>query len=662
MAFCTAGPTSLRVKLLLSLPSLAIASTAIIRAAVCLTPITGHSELFADPLNICLSVNGWSVIFSANGLLVTMLLHMSIEHTSHLRDRTLRTGMSTSAATEAAMLRQARQPTFWETVGTTSFVVYLLQSTISLASHAGAADTLLYAVVPPILWMLTLLAAATTMRIQILRGESKETYERIEKLRSRLRAVYSLEIVLLVRMCALSISFPVLPYAASRDVMPSDSGCLLVNSSYVATHCTQNLRQGWQHLGWLEYECDDGGFGDYRSAYACCALHAMGRSLLRSSMLIGSVTNYLPNLLIAKELRWAQQRHSLATFVGDVLLVGLVVLLCINVGLQWSDIVADYFDSYALTSPLSVSLISTAMCAARALSATPSQPRLLSHALTPSRPLSHAVLLAPSRVASKLAPSPSSPRCRLGCYTWDAIERGILRIIGRGATSRYACFLSHDWGTDGVGRDNHARVRAVNDALQASGFSTWYDSERMTGDINAAMTQGIDRSDTVVIFITRNYLLKAAGLGPRGQDDNCRIGPCGSNPCRASAGVEQPRRPRTSVGGPPPPCLTPTPLLGTHQLMRPARLAVAEFSYSLNRRGVGKMIAVVMEPSCLDTAQWQGVVGLRLGMKLYVDLSKDGESFTEGLRQLEREIRALGGESSNGQPLLTVTAPLSPPV
>ena len=63
---------------------------------------------------------------------------------------------------------------------------------------------------------------------------------------------------------------------------------------------------------------------------------------------------------------------------------------------------------------------------------------------------------------------------------------------------------------------------------------------------------------------------KAAGLGPRGQGDNC----------------------------------------------------YAEFSYSLNRRGVSKMVAVVMEPNCLDTAQWQGVVGLRLGMKLCVVLTQ----------------------------------------
>ena len=192
----------------------------------------------------------------------------------------------------------------------------------------------------------------------------------------------------------------------------------------------------------------------------------------------------------------------------------------------------------------------------------------------------------------------------LASYTIDIIRRSFLKLLGLQETSarQLACFLSHDWGTDELGRSNHERVAAVNRALCQSGLLTWFDSERMTGDINAAMTSGIDRSQTVVIFVTRNYLLKAAGLGPRGQDDNC----------------------------------------------------LAEFSYSLNRRGVQKMIAVVMEPSCLNTAQWHGVVGLRLGQKLYVDLSRDGDAFDRGLEHLEREIRSLVGGGGQWMELAVV--------
>eukprot|EP00964_Phaeocystis_antarctica_P160473 scaffold132097_cov54-Phaeocystis_antarctica.AAC.2 len=35
---------------------------------------------------------------------------------------------------------------------------------------------------------------------------------------------------------------------------------------------------------------------------------------------------------------------------------------------------------------------------------------------------------------------------------------------------RYDCFLTHDWGEDEAGRDNHARVARVSKALKAEGL------------------------------------------------------------------------------------------------------------------------------------------------------------------------------------------------
>jgi len=61
----------------------------------------------------------------------------------------------------------------------------------------------------------------------------------------------------------------------------------------------------------------------------------------------------------------------------------------------------------------------------------------------------------------------------------------------------------------------------VDAKLRSLGMATWFDATMMKGDINAAMTDGIDRSKTVVVFVTRNYLIKAAGLGPNGLGDNC---------------------------------------------------------------------------------------------------------------------------------------------
>ena len=41
-------------------------------------------------------------------------------------------------------------------------------------------------------------------------------------------------------------------------------------------------------------------------------------------------------------------------------------------------------------------------------------------------------------------------------------------------------FLTHDWGIDEHGRNNHERVKRVNDWLKAHGVATWFDEEKMT--------------------------------------------------------------------------------------------------------------------------------------------------------------------------------------
>ena len=53
------------------------------------------------------------------------------------------------------------------------------------------------------------------------------------------------------------------------------------------------------------------------------------------------------------------------------------------------------------------------------------------------------------------------------------------------SSSEYDAFLTHDWGDDELGRSNHARVAEVNRLLKAAGFVTWFDEDRMQGDIGA---------------------------------------------------------------------------------------------------------------------------------------------------------------------------------
>ena len=77
-------------------------------------------------------------------------------------------------------------------------------------------------------------------------------------------------------------------------------------------------------------------------------------------------------------------------------------------------------------------------------------------------------------------------------------------------------FLSHAWGEN---RSTHLRVVEINAALQAAGVVTWFDEDKMKGNINEAMREGIDTSSVVVVFVTFSYQEKLV----RNSDfDNCR--------------------------------------------------------------------------------------------------------------------------------------------
>lgn len=69
-------------------------------------------------------------------------------------------------------------------------------------------------------------------------------------------------------------------------------------------------------------------------------------------------------------------------------------------------------------------------------------------------------------------------------------------------------FFSHDWQIDEYGRDNHKRVYSIVKLIQKTGYTTWFDEEDMTGNIDAAMADGIENAEAVVICITENYCKK----------------------------------------------------------------------------------------------------------------------------------------------------------
>jgi len=78
-------------------------------------------------------------------------------------------------------------------------------------------------------------------------------------------------------------------------------------------------------------------------------------------------------------------------------------------------------------------------------------------------------------------------------------------------------FVSHARGEDG---DNHRAVAAIVVKLQALGLRTWFDSERLTGDILSKIDDGIRESDYTLVCATQTYLEKVASSG---KQDYCKM-------------------------------------------------------------------------------------------------------------------------------------------
>ena len=68
-------------------------------------------------------------------------------------------------------------------------------------------------------------------------------------------------------------------------------------------------------------------------------------------------------------------------------------------------------------------------------------------------------------------------------------------------------FLSHNWGLDNA---NHKRVIAIARQLTARGLKVWIDADYMFGHLQTTMTNAIDQSKAVLVFITEEYLAKVS--------------------------------------------------------------------------------------------------------------------------------------------------------
>ena len=98
-------------------------------------------------------------------------------------------------------------------------------------------------------------------------------------------------------------------------------------------------------------------------------------------------------------------------------------------------------------------------------------------------------------------------------------------IVDLGPPVPTQVFLSHNWGTDDLGRDNHDRVVEINEMLVDAGYETWCDSEQMIGNVVERMIEGIDNTQMILVFVTRRYMEKV-----------CR-GPVSRTTARGSSGT-----------------------------------------------------------------------------------------------------------------------------
>jgi hypothetical protein len=133
---------------------------------------------------------------------------------------------------------------------------------------------------------------------------------------------------------------------------------------------------------------------------------------------------------------------------------------------------------------------------------------------------------------------------------------------------KYDVFLSHNWGTNSDGVDNHNKISLLNSYLHSKGIVSWFDQQDIGGDVPLSISHGIDNSTLFIACLTTQYVAKVCG-------DNC------DDFCQQ------------------------------------------EFRYARKRRGGTKMIPIVMEHSVRNQNTWTGPVGMCLGDHLYWDMTAD---------------------------------------
>ena len=83
-----------------------------------------------------------------------------------------------------------------------------------------------------------------------------------------------------------------------------------------------------------------------------------------------------------------------------------------------------------------------------------------------------------------------------------------------------------------------------------------------------AMARGIDTSKVFIVFLTKEYMTKANGNGPRGERDNCHL----------------------------------------------------EFKYAVMKKTPDDMLVVVLEDEMADERRWTETFAMHMGKKIYIKM------------------------------------------
>ena len=134
-------------------------------------------------------------------------------------------------------------------------------------------------------------------------------------------------------------------------------------------------------------------------------------------------------------------------------------------------------------------------------------------------------------------------------------------------------FISHAWGNDTLDRDNHVRCKLLADKLIQKGYSVWFDTYDLYGNIDSTIMNGINNCKIVLLCLTKKYCDKI---------NNCAINQITNDNC------------------------------------------YKEWNYSLFKQKI--IIPILMEPCMVDIfLNSSGIIQMYLNSLLYIDLSHNLE-------------------------------------